>query len=61
MSEVKARFLVAILIIVGTHVIAAGFATFTPLSFSEALSSLTLGILAIITAAVVYDSEEESQ
>jgi hypothetical protein len=52
MSEVRARFVVAILIIVGTHVIAAVFATFTPLSFNEALSALTLGILAIIVASV---------
>jgi hypothetical protein len=61
MSEVKTRFLVAILIIVGTHVIAAVLATFTPLSFSEALSSLTLGILAITVASVADVSKETSE
>jgi hypothetical protein len=61
MSEVKARFLVAILIIVGTHVIAAVLATFTPLSFSEALSALTLGILAITVASVADVSKEEDE
>jgi hypothetical protein len=61
MSEVKARFLVAILIIVGTHVIAAVLATFTQLSFSEALSAITSGILAITVASMADVSKEESQ
>jgi hypothetical protein len=59
MSEAKARLFIAISITVGTHVLAAVFATFTPLSFSEALSAFTLGILAMTIGTIVSITKED--